>query len=114
MKIQIDTDKRIIKLESSSNLGKLIVFLKKILPNEWSSYTLETNTIIKWESPIVYKETRDWGQGDWAKRTWLCQTTNTAGAGHYSNNSKLTYDDYTNKFEGKLKGLVNLEVEEEI
>ena len=56
MKIQIDTQGKIIKIENSVNLGELIQSLKKLLPGEWGNYTLETQTIINWSNPIVIEK----------------------------------------------------------
>jgi len=55
MKIQLDTNFKIIKLDESVNLGELQELLEKILPNnEWKNYKLETNTIINnWSNPII-------------------------------------------------------------
>lgn len=53
MKIQLDYDRNIIKLESS--LVKLSDFVEKIqsiLP-DWEEWRLETNTIVNWTNPIV-------------------------------------------------------------
>lgn len=58
MKIQIDTDRKTIKLESDVLLSKLVETLDKLLPNkEWKKFTLETHTVINnWNSPIVIRE----------------------------------------------------------
>lgn len=55
MKIQLDTENKTIKLESSVEMSKLIDTLNKLFPNkEWKKFTLETNTTIAhWSSPIV-------------------------------------------------------------
>jgi|WetSurSiteA1Bulk_404760.scaffolds.fasta_scaffold45117_3 hypothetical protein len=52
MKLQIDTDLRIIKIEELINFGELIEVLEKLLPNQWKEYKLETGTIIYWTNPI--------------------------------------------------------------
>jgi len=61
MKIQLDTEKKTIKLESSVEMSKLIETLNKLFPNkEWKKFTLETNTTIQnWNSPIVIHEHHD-------------------------------------------------------
>lgn len=47
MKLQIDTEKKTIKLENDILLEKLISGLNKMFPNkEWKKFTLETNTTI--------------------------------------------------------------------
>ena len=44
MKIQIDTEKKIIKLENSVKLNELFAALEQMFPNaEWEEYSLETN-----------------------------------------------------------------------
>jgi len=53
MKIQLDFDRKIIKLESSSNLGELFDKIEKILP-DWKEWKLETNTVINWNTYPIY------------------------------------------------------------
>ncbi len=60
MKIQIDSEKKIIKVEDSNvELGELVKHLEKLLPKghpfgHWKEYKLETNTVIyNWTNPIV-------------------------------------------------------------
>lgn len=54
MKIQIDTEKKTIKIESSILAKELFKGLDKLFPNkEWKEYTLETNTtIVGWTNPF--------------------------------------------------------------
>lgn len=49
MKIQLDTDQKIIRLDEPTNLGDLFSFLEKILPNGmWKSFKLEiTNNFLQ-------------------------------------------------------------------
>lgn len=42
MKLQIDTTKKIIKLDEKVKLSELVKVLGKLLPGEWKEYTLET------------------------------------------------------------------------
>jgi hypothetical protein len=62
MKIQIDTIQKIIKLESSENLGEFFNVLKQMLPDDlWKEFKLETNTIINnWNTPIIWKTYPDY------------------------------------------------------
>lgn len=56
MKIQIDTKAKTLKIENDITMSELVEFLDKILPGEWKSYKLETNTVIhQWSQPIVLK-----------------------------------------------------------
>lgn len=54
MKLQLDTDKKVIRLEDKVVLSKLIETLRRLFPNgEWKQFTLETNTTINhWHDPI--------------------------------------------------------------
>lgn len=55
MKLQIDTSAKTIKLEQSAKIPELLSVIKKLLPNEWKEYTLETMTVINnWTNPIIY------------------------------------------------------------
>jgi hypothetical protein len=58
MKIQIDTTNKIIRVEENVNLGELCKVLDKLLPKEWKSFTLETNSFITWVNPIpwIYRD----------------------------------------------------------
>ncbi len=53
MKLLIDTENKVIKIEENVNLGELIEKIKKLLPGEWKEYKLEANTQIVWANPIV-------------------------------------------------------------
>lgn len=55
MKLQIDTEKKTIKIESDIKLSLLIKTLKAMLPNDWKDFTLQTNTTIQhWTNPIIW------------------------------------------------------------
>ena len=57
MKLQLDTQKKTIKVEEAVKLSELVDILNKILPNAWKEYTLESNTIIQnWTNPIVIEK----------------------------------------------------------
>lgn len=53
MRIQIDTDNKIIRLEKDILLKTLIDQLNKLFPNRtWENFTLETSIINNWIEPI--------------------------------------------------------------
>ena len=53
MKIHIDTEKKVIQLESSENFGMFLDAIKIMLPNEtWRDYTLKINVTIQ-SAPII-------------------------------------------------------------
>jgi hypothetical protein len=57
MKIQIDTEKKVIKIEDTIKLTDLFDSLEKLFPkDEWKEYSLETGTVINWSSPIVWRD----------------------------------------------------------
>ncbi len=65
MKLQIDTDKKVLRLESDVNLGAFMVKLKVLFPDgAWKDYKLETNVDIQWTNPIYidrwHKPTYPW------------------------------------------------------
>lgn len=74
MKIQIDTDNKIIKLESKENLGKLIAVISQMLEN-WQEYSIDSNTIINWSNPVVI-ERPCWKP--WYERPLWYSSCNTA------------------------------------
>lgn len=53
MKIQIDTQNKIVKVEDSVKLQELFTFLKRILEDDFATYKLEANTkIINWSNSV--------------------------------------------------------------
>lgn len=58
MRIQLDTDHKTIKVESTVKFSELIETLEKLLPKGlWKEFSLETNvTINSWTSPIVIRD----------------------------------------------------------
>lgn len=53
MKLQIDTDNLIIRIEDKVKLKDFIETLEKLLPGgDWEMFTLETNVTINWINPI--------------------------------------------------------------
>lgn len=52
MKIELDYDNKLIKLENKTELKVFIETIQKILP-DWEKWTLDTNTIINWSNPIT-------------------------------------------------------------
>ena len=56
MKIQIDTNKKVISVEEDVNLDEFFKALKRLFPNGgWKEYALKTETIINWFNPIIYE-----------------------------------------------------------
>ena len=54
MKIQIDTSKKVLRLEGDVNLEEFMSKVKKLFPEgEWREYKLETNVEIRWSNPIT-------------------------------------------------------------
>lgn len=54
MKIQLDTDLKIIRLEEKVNLGEFFSKLEELLPDlKWREYELDVVPIINWTSPMV-------------------------------------------------------------
>lgn len=79
MKIQLDTDKKTIKLEDDVVLSKLIDTLESLLPNgKWKEFELQTHTTIThWNQPYIIRETvrpSPWEQ-PWI--TWYTAKDNT-------------------------------------
>src|SRR3990167_9476221 len=57
MKIQLDTTNKTVKIEENIKVSKLIATLKKLLPEDWKDFTLETHTTINnWSSPYIIRE----------------------------------------------------------
>lgn len=53
MKIQIDTEKKVLRLESDVNLGEFMTKIRVLFPKgEWKDFKLETNVKVEWRNPI--------------------------------------------------------------
>ena len=81
MKLQLDTTKKTIKLESNVKISELVKTPKKLFPNgEWQDFTLETNvTIHGWSSPIFIKTypTVTYPTYPWYEKVW-CDGSNSS------------------------------------
>lgn len=71
MRIQLDTDKKTIKIEEDVLLEKLIETLERFLPKgEWKKFTLEVNAkIYQWNEPIII---RQYPYTPWWESPWIC------------------------------------------
>ena len=52
MKIQLDYDNNVIRLENTTNLGEFFKKIKTLLP-DWKKWNLDTQTTIEWANPIT-------------------------------------------------------------
>lgn len=106
MKIQLDTTNKVIKLESSINLGELVKNLEKLLPKgEWKDFSLETNTVINnWSNPIIIRD-RDWFPTPHKPWDWYYKTGDVFS---YKSDSGISMNT-----KNELKsGLFNIELKE--
>lgn len=104
MRIQIDTSLKTIKLDKNTKMETLIDFLDKIIPDEWMQYTIETNTIINWTNPIVYREPYQKYPNYWYDTSTGFLKNPTAHIGNYSDKTLTrTYS--------QTKGVYDLELE---
>lgn len=55
MKIQIDTDNKIVKILEDTNIGMLVEMLKDLLKEDFNSYTIKAVEMssIPWIDPII-------------------------------------------------------------
>lgn len=72
MKLSIDFEKKIIAIENRVNIGELIENLKKLLPDSWQTFELDTNVNWNWSNPIYIER---WIQQPW----WTNGVTYTNG-----------------------------------
>jgi len=54
MKLQIDTTAKTIKIDQLVKITELIDVVKKLLPDSWKEYSLETGSVIYWPTYPVY------------------------------------------------------------
>lgn len=77
MKLQIDFDKKKIKLLEEVNLGKLVEILKGLFPDKWKEIKLESTVeYVNWYNPIVIREIQPWYQ-PWSTITCSDNTNGT-------------------------------------
>lgn len=83
MKLQLDTQNKIIKVDEDVNLGDLVKHLDKLLPKDspfghWKEYQIQTNTIINnYSNPIVIDNWRYRGDNWWQSPIY-CGTSTKA------------------------------------
>lgn len=77
MKIQIDTNTKVIRLLESANFSRFVKFAKKLLAEEYEQFTLECTTEhVYWNNPI-YIPTVRYIPNPWAWPTITCGSGNT-------------------------------------
>ena len=72
MKIQIDTDRKTLRIEGDVYVTEFIAKVKSLFPNgKWKEYKLETNVEIVWSNPIYL--------GGWSDKPypWIYPVTYT-------------------------------------
>ena len=61
MKIQLDFDRKVIKVENNVNFGEFMKKIKQIFPNgEWKEFDLETNVSLNWHPQYTYIKPLRW------------------------------------------------------
>jgi len=98
MKVQIDTELKIIKVEDSVNFKELLEFLMKILPDGWHEYKLLTNSKIEY---IPYYPLRRW-YPNWYYDSPVYGLTNTIGTNSAVDWGKTTTDILTLKYSNDI------------
>lgn len=53
MKFTINTEKKVITLEESTNFSTFVKVVKKIVRDEWTEYTLERTVIFNYDWSII-------------------------------------------------------------
>lgn len=74
MKIQLDTEKKTIKIEEDASLEKLMSFMQATFPDNWKEYKVLTNTIINWTTYPQYV----WPNWTWRPYDVYCGTSATS------------------------------------
>lgn len=83
MRLQIDTNAKTIKVEQTVKIKELISAIKKLLPEEWEDYSLETGTVIYWPSyPVIRYDSIPYVNPIWKWPEVTC-SSKTVSAGTY-------------------------------
>jgi len=78
MKLQLDTDNKIIKIEDKVNLGAFVEILEKLLPyDKWREFSLETNVTITWTTPPIVVDLYQ----PWVVQPWFTYGDKTGTVG---------------------------------
>ena len=90
MKIQLDTENKVIKIEDVVNLGELTETLERLLPNgEWKDFKLDTQTQINWTpNPIIIRE-QPYNPRPWWEQPWITYGTDNINVGGEVTNYSL-------------------------
>ena len=92
MKIQLDTENKVIKVEEAVNLGELTETLERLLPNgKWKDFKLDTQMQINWTpNQIIIRETpyQPYSPRPWWEQPWItCGTNSINVSGEVTNYS---------------------------
>ena len=104
MKIELDYDSKLIKLENKVELKKFVETIQKILP-DWEDWSLDTNTTINWTNPITinpplpYIPIRPWWE---QPLITFCDGTDNSNI-NYEFNSTLTSEPVSGKYQIEIK-----------
>lgn len=70
MKIQLDTTNKTVKIEDDVKVKDLIKVLKKLLPDDWEDFELQTNvTINNWNAPVYIEKYPSYPRYPWYEVT---------------------------------------------
>ncbi len=86
MKLQLNTTDKTVTLEEAVKIGDLTDILEKLLPGEWKTYTVNTNTSINWGNPIIIREYPKYPSYPYWWNSPI-YSTNTGNVEAWSNNS---------------------------
>lgn len=88
MKLQIDFDNKIIKLESNVNLKEFFEKIEAAIP-DWKEYRLDCNTVINWNyyPSYIYPSRNTWYNRPWYNTVTGSQLTITNDSGRLTNSN---------------------------
>jgi hypothetical protein len=96
MKLQLDLEKKIIRIEEKVNLKELFNNLNKLFPKkEWEEFDLETNTKIEWQTnPIIIREYEPY-RYPWNQPPLITYDTNNSDNFNESNIFNIKLEQWT-------------------
>ncbi len=93
MKINLDYDRKIIGLESNTNLGEFFEKITKILP-DYKEWSLNTNTQIVWNNPITIPYIPTYPRPLWEPRYYINGASETLGGIQVGMDNIMAKGDY--------------------
>ena len=91
MKLEINLDKKTIKLENEVNIGKFLTAIETMFPNDFKEFTLETGTKIVYHEYPIYRYHPSYSMWDrWYTTPGITYTSGTSSLNNMKGSASMT------------------------